>query len=260
MLIRPRRPLCTKTETVTMGASDSVRIAAVADIHCPRTPPSTLEALFRSLQDRADVLVLCGDLTDHGDASEATTLAHVLTASSRLPVVGVLGNHDFEHGAADEVATILTDAGIKMLDGDACEIHGIGFAGTKGFGGGFGRWTLGAWGEGVVKAFVQEGVNEALKLETALARLETERQIAVMHYAPIRDTVVGEPEEIFPFLGTSRLEEPLRRHPVDYVVHGHAHLGAAEGKTESGIPVYNVSMPVLERAHPEELPVRIIEL
>lgn len=243
-----------------MAASGSIRIAAVADLHCPRTPPSTLEGIFRKLQERADILVLCGDLTDHGDPSEARTLAHVLTESIRLPVVGVLGNHDFEHSQAEEVSAILSDAGIKMLDGDACEVDGVGFAGTKGFGGGFGRWTLGAWGESIVKTFVQDGVNEALKLETALARLETERQVAVLHYAPIRETVVGEPEEIFPFLGTSRLEEPLRRHPVNVVVHGHAHLGAAAGKTESGIPVYNVSMPVLERTNPDEIPVRIIEL
>ena len=156
----------------------------------------------------------------------------------------MLGNHDFESGREDEVRQILVDAGIIMLDGDAVEVAGIGFAGAKGFAGGFGRGTLGAWGERAVKAFVQEAVDEAMKLESALARLRTESRIAVLHYAPIRATVENEPVEIFPFLGCGRLEEPLNRYPVTAVVHGHAHNGSPEGRTAAGVPVYNVSLPL----------------
>ena len=132
------------------------------------------------------------------------------------------------------VRSILVDAGVHMLDGDAVELHGVGFAGVKGFAGGFGRGALGPWGEPSIKQFVQEALNEALKLESALARLKTKHRIAVLHYAPIRDTVEGEPVEILPWLGSSRLEEPLTRFEVSAVVHGHAHKGSPEGRTSDG--------------------------
>ena len=138
---------------------------------------------------------------------------------------------------------MLVAAGVTMLDGESCEIKGVGFAGAKGFGGGFGRGTLGAWGEPAVKLFVQEAIDEAMKLESALARLRTEHKIVVLHYAPIRATVENEPPEIFPYLGCSRLEEPLLRYPATAVVHGHAHNGTFERKTQTGVPVYNVSAP-----------------
>jgi Icc-related predicted phosphoesterase len=147
-----------------------------------------------------------------------------------------------------------------MLDGDAAELHGVGFAGVKGFAGGFGRGALGPWGEQAIKQFVQEALNEALKLESALARLKTTHRIAVLHYAPIRDTVEGEPVEIHPWLGSSRLEEPLTRFQVSAVVHGHAHKGSPEGKTSGGIPVYNVAVPVLTAAYPDRPPYRLIEV
>ena len=146
-----------------------------------------------------------------------------------------------------------------MLDGDACELRGVGIAGTKGFVGGFGRGTLGPWGEPAIKAFVQEVLSEALKLESALSRLRTEQRVALLHYAPIRATVEGEPPEIFPFLGCSRLEEPLTRFPVHAVFHGHAHHGTVEGRTAAGVPVYNVALPLLRRVQPE-LPLRILDL
>jgi Icc-related predicted phosphoesterase len=145
-----------------------------------------------------------------------------------------------------------------VLDGDAVEVRGIGFAGAKGFAGGFGRGTLGAWGERAVKSFVQEAVDEAMKLEAALARLRTARRIAVLHYAPIRATVENEPVEIFAFLGCSRLEDPLNRYPVTAVVHGHAHHGAPEGRTSGGTPVYNVSLPLLRMLAPDRPHFRII--
>ena len=161
----------------------------------------------------------------------------------KIPILAVLGNHDYESGNAEEVKKILTEARVRVLDGDAVEIHGVGFAGVKGFGGGFGRRTLEPWGEDATKAFVQEAVSEALKLESALARLRTPQRVAVLHYAPIEATVEGEPREIFPFLGSSRLEEPLNRYGVTVAFHGHAHRGAPEGRTSAGIPVYNVAMP-----------------
>ncbi len=237
----------------------SVRIAAMADIHVRKTSGGALQSVFASINDCADVLVICGDLTDYGLTEEARILAKDLSAV-HVPTVGVLGNHDFESSCQDQVAAILTDAGMTILDGGACEIRGVGFAGVKGFLGGFDGGTLGPWGESAVKAFVQEAINEALKLESALGRLRTHRRVALLHYAPIRKTVEGEPLEIFPYLGTARLEEPLRRYPVDVVFHGHAHHGSPEGRTSNGIPVYNVAMPLLRHMHPDRPPFRVVEL
>jgi Icc-related predicted phosphoesterase len=243
-----------------MPARDTIRIATVADVHYSKTSQGMLQPLFAQINERADVLVLAGDLTDYGLAEEARVLARDLTTSVTIPVVAVLGNHDFESGEQDEVSRILMDAGVHMLDGDSVEILGVGFAGVKGFAGGFGRGALGPWGESAIKHFVQESLNEALKLESALARLKTKHRIAVLHYAPIRDTVEGEPPEIFPWLGSSRLEEPLGRFEVSAVVHGHAHKGAPEGKTSTGIPVYNVAIQVLRASYPDRPPFRVIEV
>lgn len=239
---------------------DKVRIAAVGDLHMTRALQGTLQPLLAPVNDAADVLVLCGDLTDYGTPEEAHILARELATSVRIPIVAVFGNHDYESGAAADVQRILVDAGVRLLDGDACEIHGVGFAGAKGFVGGFGRGTLGSWGEVSIKRFVQEAIDEALKLEKALARLRTPRRVAVLHYAPIRATVEGEPPEIFPFLGTSRLEGPLSRYPVDLVFHGHAHNGSLEGRTSMGTPVYNVALPLLRRLTPERPGFRVIEI
>ena len=212
------------------------------------------------MNDHADVLLLCGDLTDYGLKEEAIILAKELNAVVRIPIVAVLGNHDFESGQQEEVCRILTEAGVKMLDGEAFEVQGVGIAGAKGFSGGFGRATLGAWGEPATKRFVQEAIDEATKLEGALARLRTERRVGLLHYSPIRATVENEPLEIMSYLGTSRLEEPLNRHPVDVVFHGHAHHGALEGRTSGGIPVYNVAMPLLMQRFPDRPPFRVVEL
>lgn len=237
----------------------TVRIAAMGDIHCTRTSQGVLQPLFAEAADLADILVLTGDLTDYGLPEEARVLTKELSGI-RVPVVAVLGNHDFESGKEGEVCSILADAGVHVLDGESFEALGVGFAGIKGFAGGFGRGTLGAWGELTIKNFVNEAVHEALKLETALARLRSTPRIALMHYSPIRATCVGEPLEIFPFLGCGRLEEPLTRYPVVAVVHGHAHNGTPEGTTSAGMPVYNVSLPLLRRLDPRGLPVRIIEV
>ena len=241
------------------GTKDVVRIAALGDLHFGRhSAHGSLQALFTQISQSADILVLCGDLTDYGLPEEAHALVKELQAL-RIPAVGVLGNHDFESGQQEEVARIVAGAGVTVLDGGTTEVLGIGFAGIKGFAGGFGRRALGPWGEKIIKEFVHEAVAEALKLESALARLRTERLVAVLHYAPIQETVEGEPVEIFPFLGCSRLEEPLTRYPVDVVFHGHAHHGRAEGRTRTNAPVYNVSMSMMQELYPDR-PFRIVEL
>ena len=238
----------------------TVRLAAMGDIHCARDSAGTLRGLFAQAAEAADVLVLCGDLTDYGLVEEAEILAAELTAAGETPIVAVLGNHDHESGDPDGVVRVLAGAGVRMLDGDAHEVAGVGFAGVKGFGGGFGAGALGHWGEEANKRFVQEALDEALKLESALARLKTDARVALMHYSPIRETVENEPPEIFPFLGSSRLEEPLTRYPVSAVFHGHAHKGTPEGKTAAGVPVYNVSIPLLRATHPDRAPFRVVEL
>jgi Icc-related predicted phosphoesterase len=242
------------------GGADEVRIAAVGDLHCSKASAGTLRPLFVQAAERADVLLICGDLTDYGLAEEAQVLVKELPSGANTPIIAVLGNHDYESNQQDQIRAILIEAGVIVLDGESCEVGGIGIAGTKGFAGGFGRGTLGAWGEATVKLFVQEAIDEALRLETALARLRTPQRIAMLHYAPIRATVENEPPEIFPFLGCSRLEEPLNRFPVTAVVHGHAHNGSPEGRTTAGVPVYNVSLPLLRKTLGGKPPLRILTI
>jgi Icc-related predicted phosphoesterase len=239
-----------------------VRIGAVADLHYTRNPSESwpLRDLLAQASRECDVLVLAGDLTDRGLPDEAHGVAREIHAAVNVPVVAVLGNHDFESGRAGEVRDILVESGIQVLDGEGVQVEGIGFAGVKGFAGGFGKRALGPWGEDIIKQFVHEAVAEALKLESALARLRRMRRVAVLHYSPIQATVEGEPCEIFPFLGSSRLEEPLVRYRVDVVFHGHAHRGAPEGRTAAGAPVYNVGLPVLRRAYPDRPPFRVFEI
>jgi Icc-related predicted phosphoesterase len=244
---------------MTTADRTSTRLAAVGDIHFGRTPAAALQALLARAAETADILVLAGDLTDTGHPDEARLLAREL-AAVKLPIVAVLGNHDHHAGRVAETQQILGDAGVSVLDGTAVELLGVGFAGTKGFAGGFGRHALGPWGEATIKGFVQEAVDEALKLETALARVRTEHKVALLHYAPIAGTVEGEPPEIFPYLGSSRLEEPLGRYPVNVVFHGHAHHGAPEGRTAGGVPVFNVSMSLLQRTYPDLPSFRLFEL
>jgi Icc-related predicted phosphoesterase len=231
----------------------------MGDVHYGTTSQGSMQPLFAEIGQRADVLVLCGDVTNHGLPEEARLLVRDL-AAAKVPVLAVLGNHEYESGKEGEIRQILIDGGAQVLDGEACEVHGVGFVGLKGFGGGFGERALQAWGEGIVKQFVHEAVNEALKLESALARLHTPQRVVLLHYSPVAATVEGEPREVYPFLGSSRLEEPLTHYPVAAVFHGHAHHGRPEGATRSGVPVYNVALPVLQRAFPDRPPFRLIEL
>src|SRR5262249_10285225 len=243
-----------------MPSRDSVPIAAIGDLHYGRSaPPGSLQPLFSQVNESADVFALCGDLTDYGLAEEMRAFVKELVPTVKIPVVAVLGNHDYESNQQDELAKILKDAGVAVLDGETTEVHGIGFAGIKGFAGGFGRRALGPWGEDIIQRFVREAVNEALKLESPLARLRNDRLVALIHYAPIQATVEGEPPEIYPFLGCSRLEEPITRFPVNAVFHGHAHHGTLEGRTRNNVPVYNVSATLM-REHFPDRPFGLIDL
>ncbi len=240
--------------------AQKLRIAAVADVHYGKHSAGKLKELLAHVSQHADVLLLCGDLTDYGLPEEAELLAADIRAHLRVPVLGVIGNHDFESGQPQAVRNVLEGAGVTMLDGEAVEIEGVGFAGVCGFGGGFGRRMLNAWGEPLIKSFVQEAVDHALRLEQALAQLQSDRRVVLLHYSPIRATVEGEPPEIFPFLGSSRLEEPINRYRVNVVFHGHAHRGAAEAATATGIPVFNVSMPVLQSIDANAQPYRVVDI
>lgn len=227
------------------------RIAAVGDIHVRETDRGKLVDYFKEISKQADVLILSGDLTDTGDEGEAQILSDELRACS-IPVVAVLGNHDFEKGRHKLIRQIMQKENVHILDGEAVVIGDVGFAGVKGFGGGFDNHMLSMFGEGAMKAFVQEAVDEALRLDRALARLDAEhhvrKKIAVLHYSPIKETVIGEPEAIYPFLGSSRLAEPLNRREVVAAFHGHAHVGQLEGKTSNGVRVFNVSKPILVKS------------
>jgi len=226
-----------------------MRIAATADLHFTAARHSALLDQFNHVRDVADVLVLAGDLTNGGQPDEMEPLLNVVVRS-RVPTVVVLGNHDYESGKQAELTRMMASAGIKVLDGTAYERDGIGFAGTKGFVGGFGRGVLTAFGEPEIKQFVQASIDEALKLERAMAQLRAQKRIVVLHYSPVAATVQGEPPEIFPFLGTSRLAEVVDRHGADMVLHGHAHHGQMEGRTTAGIPVHNVAITLLQAQQP----------
>jgi Icc-related predicted phosphoesterase len=243
-----------------MAEANTVRIAAVSDIHYGKHSKDHLRELFEAASATADVLLLCGDLTDYGTREEAEILAMDLRAYVRIPMLGVLGTHDFESGTAEIVKEIMEETGVNMLDGECDEIKNVGFAGVSGFGGGFGRLMLNAWGEPLIKQFVQAAIDEELKLEQALSNLQTDHRVVLMHYAPICQTVEGEPREIWPFLGSSRLEEPLNRFGVVACFHGHAHRGAPEGKTGTGVPVYNVCVHVLREQYPGRPPFRLLEI
>jgi Icc-related predicted phosphoesterase len=222
-----------------------LRVAAIGDLHVQEDSVAPYRELFSEISNHADVLLLCGDLTNFGKEREAQILGEDIKSCS-IPVLGVLGNHDYECGCPEKVCSILHDAGMTVLDEQAVEIDGVGFAGVKGFIGGFGRGELAPFGEPEIKAFVDIAMNEARKLENALRTLRTERSVAVLHYSPIKETLEGEPIEIFQYLGSQRLADAIDRFDhVKAVVHGHAHHGTYEGRTPRGIPVFNVAQFVV---------------
>jgi Icc-related predicted phosphoesterase len=240
------------------ATNGTFRLAAVADLHCRADQHGRFRELVRAVNGEAEGLVLAGDLTDHGTIAEAETLAEAL-ALLRVPCAAVLGNHDFEANQVRDLVRILGEAKVEVLDGDHAVFDGrLGIAGVKGFGGGFEKGMLQAFGEPIVKAFVQEGVNEGLKLEAALAQLDTPKKVVVMHYAPIVNTTEGEDPEIRAYLGTTRLSVPVEAFGALAVFHGHSHHGAPEGRTPKGIPVYNVAMPLLKKVYDQRF--RVVEL
>jgi Icc-related predicted phosphoesterase len=244
---------------VNGGMSDvgkTLKVAAIGDLHVREDNSSSYRELFGEISKEADVLVLAGDLTDLGKPKEAEILAQDLKTCS-IPIVGVLGNHDYECGAHEEVAHILRDAGMKVLDGQSVEIDGVGFVGVKGFAGGFGRRMLGSFGEPAIKQFVGETMNETLRLENAMRQVRAKRSMVILHYAPVADTIESEPLEIYPFLGSSRLAETIDRFKVSAIVHGHAHRGRFEGRTPGGQPVYNVAKHIEK---PNGKPYAILEI
>lgn len=235
-----------------------LRVAAIGDIHLDEQRRGTMQLVFSKISEQADVLVLAGDLTNHGTPAEAKVVAEEL-AGCPIPVVAVLGNHDYESDSADELRHILKSAHITLLDEESFIQEDVGFVGVKGFGGGFGRYILTPFGEPDNKRFVQATVDEVLQLEGMLSKLEAERKVVVLHYAPIPDTLAGEPLEIFPFLGCSRLAHPIDDFRVDAVFHGHAHHGTPAAKTATGIPVYNVAFPLMAKCFPDQ-PYRLVEV
>lgn len=235
-----------------------MRIAATADLHFSPQSYAKLKDQFERVRLEADVLVLAGDLTNYGQPAEMEPLLNVLVRL-RIPTIAVLGNHDYECGKEEELCRMMVGAGIKLLDGTAYERDGVGFAGTKGFVGGFGRGMLTAFGEKEIKQFVQVSIDESLKLERAMAQLRTKKRMVVLHYSPIQETVEGEAREILPFMGTSRLGEVVDRHGADLVVHGHAHHGQVDGHTPSGIAVHNVAISLLQAQQPSSV-YRIFDL
>jgi uncharacterized protein len=236
-----------------MSASPpKLRVAAVGDIHVHQNSSEAIQNVIRNVWRDADVLALCGDLTHLGLPEEAERLAHELR-ECRIPVVAVLGNHDYQSGRVEDVKKILKAAKVSILEGtETFELDGVGFAGGKGFGGGFDKHMLTPFGEDAIKHFVTEAVNESLQLEVALQSLRTDRVVVVLHYAPIAATVAGEPLEIFPFLGSSRLAETIDHFDVDAVFHGHAHHGTYSGVTTKGIPVYNCCYQLMQKLCPEK--------
>jgi Icc-related predicted phosphoesterase len=223
-----------------------LRIAATADVHARVGDSEILHALAQSAARDAEVLVIGGDLTELGRLEQAEVLLRALD-DCPIPVVVTLGNHDYESGNADEVSRLLAESTVHLLDRSSVVIDGVGFSGVKGFCGGFDHTIANSFGEDLFKAWVTEGILEAEALKNELRGLGTERRVAVLHYAPIHTTVEGEPPEIHAFLGTSRLGSALDEGSATVAFHGHAHNGPFRGRTPGGVPVFNVSAPVLEQ-------------
>lgn len=229
-----------------------MKVAFAADVHARASPGEPddsprIRALFRDVAEKADVLVLAGDLTDHGRPAEMEALVRGLDGIG-VPVLAVLGNHDHESGSAKDVVRVLEAWGVKCLQGEAVVIDDVGFAGVKGFGGGFEGGIIRGFGEEALKTFVSESVIQAEALRGALLGLESDAKVAVTHYAPIPDTLGEEPVSIHAFLGTSRLAGAIDQGGATLAVHGHAHRGSPKGATNGGVPVWNVSLPVLREA------------
>lgn len=229
----------------------SVRIAAVGDVHFAPDARGTLRPHWERLPECADALLLAGDLTRHGDPEEARALADEV-AGLEVPMVAVLGNHDYHCDRQDEVTRIMRGVGVTVLEGDSCVLENggssIGIVGAKGFGGGFAGAAWGDFGEPETKAFIRLGERLASALAGELKRAQGDHRIALLHYSPVRDTLQGEVAELYPFLGSYRLAEAIDEVGVQLTIHGHAHYGTEKGTTPGGVPVRNVAQPVIKKA------------
>jgi len=228
-----------------------IRLAVVADIHWHAERRPSYRHHFDQVHEVADILVLPGDLTGQGLLEEARSLCQQLRRVT-IPIIAVLGNHDVHSRHDDSIPHLLEDAGVMLLNGKTArlQINGlsVGFTGTKGFCGGFGARCLTPFGEREIKEFIAVTRDEAAKLENGLKSLETDIRVAVLHYSPVAETLEGEPVELYPFLGSSLLSEPVDRVGADIILHGHAHHGVERGATQSGIPVRNAALPVIGRS------------
>ncbi|MFJ3583597.1 metallophosphoesterase [Streptomyces sp. NPDC090127] len=231
-----------------------VRVAAVGDIHFGPDCRGLLRPAFETLPECADVLLLAGDLTRHGTLAEAEVVAEEVSGLG-VPVVAVLGNHDYHSEQEAGVSRILAEADVSVLEGDSVQLtvagHKVGIAGVKGFCGGFAGRSAGEFGEPEMKTFVRTARQGASGLGRALGELTAdgcEVRIALTHFSPVPDTLAGEPLEIYPFLGSYLLAEAIDEQGADLAVHGHAHLGTEHGMTSGGVHVRNVAQPVIDRA------------
>ena len=235
-----------------MNQRDTLRIAAVADIHVKKSSAGAYQPLFAKATESADVLLLAGDLTRHGDPAEAKVLAEELDGLP-VPVVAVLGNHDFHADREEELTRVLERAGVRVLEGESTVVEAdgvrIGIAGTKGFGGGFPGACGSDFGEPEMKAFVRHTKSAAERLERAMQDLDGDARVVLLHYSPVADTLEGERLEIYPFLGSYILGDAIDRVGADLILHGHAHVGTEKGVTPGGILVRNVAQPVIKNAY-----------
>jgi Icc-related predicted phosphoesterase len=227
-------------------------VAAVGDIHMDHDVLGRYRPALEHIADKADVLLLAGDLTRHGSADEARCVAAEFGGLA-VPVVAVLGNHDYHADQVDDVVKILEASGIEVLECSgtvlACHEVRLGVAGAKGFGGGFAGRCASEFGEPQMKAFIRHTREIAECFGTALRVLDCDVRVALTHYAPVPETLLGEPPEIYPFLGSYLLAEAIDSAPTDLAVHGHAHAGAERGTTPGGVRVRNVAHPVIKQAY-----------
>ncbi|MBE0447342.1 MAG: metallophosphoesterase [Actinobacteria bacterium] len=229
-----------------------VRIAAVGDVHAQRGAAPTFKADFANINARADILAIAGDLTAHGLAEEAEVLVDILKGVN-IPIVAVLGNHDYHQRQQEEIKRVLKSSGILALDGETAVVEAggfnVGFIGTKGFGGGFGMGALPDFGEEIFRMMYREGVNEANKIRRGLETIKADFRVVLLHYSPIKETLHGEPPEVYAFLGASIMAEPINRLGADLIIHGHSHYGTEKGTTSGGIPVRNVAISTMGRPY-----------
>lgn len=223
-----------------------MRIAAIGDVHCEKDSAGKIRRMLEGVDEKADVLLLAGDLTNVGLMEEMEVLLDELAHFS-LPKLAVTGNHDHENDNVEVLVNMMRSRSIHVLEGNSLKIGDVGFVGTKGFCGGFGERRIQPFGERAIKTFIQATLDEVVRLERAAMDLSCPHKVAIMHFSPVSGTLQGENPEIYPFLGSSLFADALDRQGVDVIFHGHAHKGSHSGRTPKNIPVFNVSRFVQQR-------------